>query len=196
MPWKPNQARGGASFDHLFNCSNSVSNNAALRTTLVSLDRSSYQVGDEPRFEVTVENLDPIPLRVPFSPHVADLQPEEPAEKFSCSQLQVELWIAGKEWRSNSGSGFSQTELAVVEATDSSLPAPPDLQTRESEAIKDGVLSAIACLKQLRMLHLTSNPRFEIPRGAGESIQNMTAQRMLGRQPRMVEIVAGFVCHT
>jgi hypothetical protein len=28
--------------------------------------------------------------------------------------------------------------LAVVEATVSSLPALPDLQTRESEAIKDG----------------------------------------------------------
>jgi hypothetical protein len=104
---KANQARGGAGFDDRFNCPHSVSNIAALRTTLVSLDRSSYQVGDEPRFEVTVENLGPIPLRIPFSPHVADLQPEDPAQKFSYSELQVELWIAGKEWRSNSSGGFS-----------------------------------------------------------------------------------------
>jgi len=104
---KANQARGGAGFDDLFNCPYSVSNNAALRTTLVSLDRGSYQVGEEPRFEVTIENLDPAPLRIPFSPHVADLQPEDPAQKFSYSELQVELWIAGTEWRSNSGGGFS-----------------------------------------------------------------------------------------
>jgi hypothetical protein len=69
---KANQARGGAGFDDRFNCPHSVSNIAALRTTLVSLDRSSYQVGDEPRFEVTVENLGPIPLRIPFSPQSLD----------------------------------------------------------------------------------------------------------------------------
>jgi hypothetical protein len=103
---KANQARGGAGFDDLHNCPHSVGDNAALRTTLVSLDRSSYEVGDEPRFEVTVENIGPIPLRIPFSPHVADLQPEDPAQKFSYSELQVELWVAGKEWCSNS-SGVS-----------------------------------------------------------------------------------------
>lgn len=104
---KSNQAPGVAGLDDLFNCPDSVSNNGGLRTNLVSLDRSSYQVGDEPRFEITVENLDTMPLRIPFSPHVADLQPKDPAKKFSYSELQVELWIAGKEWRSNGGGSFS-----------------------------------------------------------------------------------------
>ena len=51
------------------------------------------------------------------------------------------------------------------------------------------------CFRQLSMAPLSSCWRFEIPRRAGESVQNMTAQRVLGGQPRMVEIVAGLVCH-
>ena len=105
-----NEARGGSENDDLFNCHYSASNNTAFRTALVSLDRSYYQVGDEPKFEVTVENLQAVPLRFPFSPHLADLQPKNPAQKFSYSELQVELWIAsGKEqtWSANTGGGFS-----------------------------------------------------------------------------------------
>ncbi|HXY49371.1 MAG TPA: hypothetical protein VEI01_07970 [Terriglobales bacterium] len=70
----------------------------------MSLDRTYYQVGDEPTFEVTVKNIDPAPLRLPFSPHLADLQPEDPAQKFAYSELRLVLWIAGgKEWSANTG---------------------------------------------------------------------------------------------
>lgn len=97
----------GENLDDVFNCPHSGNDNAEFRTTLVSLDRSYYQVGDEPTFELTIENLVPAPLRIPFSPNVADLQPKDPAQKFSYSELQIELWIAGKEWRQNGGGGFS-----------------------------------------------------------------------------------------
>lgn len=75
-----------------------------LRTTLVSLDRRLYQVGDEPRFEVTVQNTGPAPIKIPFSPHITDLQPEDPAQQFGYYELQIALWIAaGKRWSTNTG---------------------------------------------------------------------------------------------
>jgi hypothetical protein len=88
-------------------CSTS-SSEGELRTTLVSLDRTYYQVGDEPIFEVMVENVNPAPLQLPFSPHLADLQPENPSQKFSYSELGLVLWIAGgKGWSANTGGGTS-----------------------------------------------------------------------------------------
>jgi hypothetical protein len=84
-----------------------VSGNSQLLTTLVSLDRVDYQVGDEPTFEVTVENVSSAPLRLPFSPHLADLQPEDPAQRFVYSELRLTLWIAGQDWEAPTGAVVS-----------------------------------------------------------------------------------------
>jgi hypothetical protein len=87
-------------------CFDSTQEVGALRTSLVSLDRTHYQIGDEPRFEVTVENAGSTPVRIPFSPHLADLQPKDPAQKFAYSKLQITLWIAAsKQWSTDSGGG-------------------------------------------------------------------------------------------
>ena len=45
-----------------------------------------HQVEDEPTFEVTVENVGSTPLSILFSPHLADLQPEDPAQKIAYSR--------------------------------------------------------------------------------------------------------------
>jgi hypothetical protein len=80
----------------------------ALRTSLVSLDRTHYQIGDEPRFEVTIENTGSAPIGIPFSPHVADLQPKDPAQKFAYYELRIVLWVvAGERWSTNAGGGAS-----------------------------------------------------------------------------------------
>jgi hypothetical protein len=85
-------------------CFDTTHNAGALRTSLVSLDRTHYQLGDEPRFEVTVENTGSAPIRIPFSPHVADLQPKDPAQEFGFYELQIALWIAaGERWSTNTG---------------------------------------------------------------------------------------------
>ena len=43
-------------------------------------------------------------MRVPFSPQLADLQPQDAAQKFAYSELRVVLWIAaGEEWSANTG---------------------------------------------------------------------------------------------
>jgi hypothetical protein len=87
-------------------CRDSANNARALRASVVSLDRTHYQVGDGSKFEVTVENTGSAPIRIPFSPHLADLQPKDPAQKFSYSELHVVLWIAGGEhWSANTGGG-------------------------------------------------------------------------------------------
>ncbi len=80
----------------------------ALHTSLVSLDSTHYQVGDEPKFEVTVENVGSEPISIPFSPHLADLQPKNAARKFAYYQLQVTLWIASdadssEQWSTDTG---------------------------------------------------------------------------------------------
>jgi hypothetical protein len=85
-------------------CVDPTHNAGALRTSLVSLDRTHYQFGDEPRFEVTVENIGSTPVRVPFSPHLADLQPKNLAKEFAYYELQIALWIAADgQWTTNTG---------------------------------------------------------------------------------------------
>jgi len=99
-----NKARGG--FNKVQAC-DSIKNEGELRTTLVSLNHTHYQDGDEPKFEVTVENIASAPIRIPFSPHLADLQPENPAKKFAYSELHLRLWIAaGTDWDSTTGDGI------------------------------------------------------------------------------------------
>lgn len=76
-----------------------------LRTSLRWLDRTSYRLGDEPMFEVQVENAGSTTIRIPFYPHLADLQPDDPAKNFPYSDLRITLWIAAEdgEWSTNAG---------------------------------------------------------------------------------------------
>jgi len=74
-----------------------------LRTTLVALDRAQYQFGDQPTFEVTIENAGSDPVQLPYSPHLADLQPADASKPFDFSQLSLVLWIGGKQWNANMG---------------------------------------------------------------------------------------------
>src|SRR3974390_2247009 len=59
----------------------------ALRTTLTALDHTQYQFGNEPVFEVRIENVGSQPLQIPISPNLADLQPTDPTQQFEFSQL-------------------------------------------------------------------------------------------------------------
>ena len=85
-------------------CFDSVHKIGALHASLVSLDRTHYQIEDEPTFEVTIENNGFMPVKLPFSPHLTDLQPKNPAQKFAYYELQIALWIAADErWSTNMG---------------------------------------------------------------------------------------------
>ena len=99
---------GYSGIEHTTPCFNSKHTVGALHTSLLSLDRTYYQLEDEPTFEVTVQNAGSTSIRIPFSPHLADLQHEDPAEKFAYSELHVTLWIgAGDYWRTNTGGGVT-----------------------------------------------------------------------------------------
>ncbi len=78
-----------------------------LQTTLVSLDRTSYRVGDHPTFEITIENVGSTAVKIPFSPHLADLQPENPALEFAYSEMDLMMWIVAQGWSTNTGGGAS-----------------------------------------------------------------------------------------
>lgn len=85
-------------------CSSHAKGSYSLETSLVSLDREDYQVGDKPMFEVMIQNTSYSPIRIPFSPHLADLQPKNPAKEFTYNELQIVLWIAaGDRWSTNMG---------------------------------------------------------------------------------------------
>lgn len=87
-------------------CFDPAHKTGALQATLVSLDRTHYQLDDEPTFEVTVENAGSRSISIPFSPHLAELQPENPGQEFGYSELQIKLWIAsGDRWSTDTG-GF------------------------------------------------------------------------------------------
>jgi hypothetical protein len=65
---------------------------------------TDYQVGDEPRLEVTLQNTGSEPISVPSSPHLADLQPKDPAKEFTYNELQITLWISsGERWSIDQG---------------------------------------------------------------------------------------------
>jgi hypothetical protein len=102
------ERRGGTGVSH--DCAlfpNARKDAGALRTTLVWLDRSEYEVGDHEKFEVRIENVGSAPIKFPFSPHLSDLQPADASQKFGYSVVIVKLWIGGARWDTNSGDGLA-----------------------------------------------------------------------------------------
>ena len=98
------EAPGGANGTHDNHaCADLGKSVGTLRTTLAGLDRDQYLFGDQPTFEVNVGNVGSQPIQLPFSPHLADLQPADPSQKFSFSELSVVLWLGGNRWNANMG---------------------------------------------------------------------------------------------
>ncbi len=64
-----------------------------LRVNLTYLDRSEYFDGDTAEIETTIENVGKIPLQIPWTPHLAGLQPEDESAKFGVYELQVGLFL-------------------------------------------------------------------------------------------------------
>jgi hypothetical protein len=76
-----------------------------LQTTLVGLDRSQYHENDRPEIEVKIENIGNQPVQIPISPHVADLQPQDPGQKFGYEEITILLWIGGIGWDQSTSVG-------------------------------------------------------------------------------------------
>lgn len=65
----------------------------SLQATLVWLDHDQYSQVDRPKFEARILNSGSVPIKIPFSPHLADFQPEDPGAKFSYWEMLVSLEI-------------------------------------------------------------------------------------------------------
>jgi hypothetical protein len=72
----------------------------ALRTSLTFLDRSEYTNGDHAEIEVMITNAGDVPIEIPCTPHLADLQPADETSKFQAFNLLVGLFL---HW----GDGYS-----------------------------------------------------------------------------------------
>jgi hypothetical protein len=99
---QPSGLHGGM---HEYRPCRSEMKDGALKTTLLSLDRTDYNVGDHPVFEVQIENVGTTSIRVPSSATLSDVQPADAAQKFAYSTLQLVLWIGGANWKANTGGG-------------------------------------------------------------------------------------------
>lgn len=111
-------------------CFDSKHDTGRLHTSLVSLDRTHYQVGDEPIFEVTVQNTGSSSVRIPISPNLADLQPKNPAQKFAYYELQIVLWIgADGRWSTNMGGS------AVLYGADANTMTTLDVTTHKEQQL-------------------------------------------------------------
>src|SRR5215472_16931948 len=71
----------------------------------MSLHPSQYSEGRRSCFKVEIENIDSRLISILFSPHLADLQPEDPASKFSYFELQVSLSMGGRRWETSPVAG-------------------------------------------------------------------------------------------
>ena len=52
-----------------------------------------------------IENVGSVPVEMPFSPHLADLQPADPSQKFGYSLVTVQFCIGGTKWEWTSSEG-------------------------------------------------------------------------------------------
>lgn len=63
----------------------------ALKTTLVSLDRFAYAPGDATEMEIRIENVGSVDMSIPWSPHLADLQPADEKQVFHYASFAIIL---------------------------------------------------------------------------------------------------------
>jgi hypothetical protein len=142
----------------------------ALRTTVVSLDRAEYKVGDEAAFEVTIENIGSTTVQIPFSPHLADLQPEDPSLKFTYLDLSVVLWLGGKQW---------ETTAAGVAASLYGADGHPEtlLSLQPGESVR---VTGKAKFRPLGESHVVGHP------SRGDTIEHANARSTITRTETML----------
>ena len=116
------RAHGGTEEMHS-GCAPKSQTVGALETTLLSIDRTKYQVGEIPIFEVQIKNVGDGLLELPVATNLVDVQPDDPSQKFAYYVLQLEFWIGGRKWSSNTGGAVAF--YGNKEHTGTTLPLHP-----------------------------------------------------------------------
>jgi hypothetical protein len=65
--------------------------------TLVSIDKRAYSMGEEVTFEVRVENTSKSSIEIPWTPHLADLEPGDPTRPYTYQNAAVVLDLTDPE---------------------------------------------------------------------------------------------------
>src|SRR5713101_7218821 len=65
----------------------------ALKTTITWLDQLDYQIGGNIEFEMQLENAGSETMAIPWTPHLADLQPADDSKPFDYLELDLNLDI-------------------------------------------------------------------------------------------------------
>ena len=63
----------------------------ALRTTLIWMDKAEYKHGDRAVFEATAENVGAVSIDLPWTPHLADLQPADDTAEFHAYSFGISI---------------------------------------------------------------------------------------------------------
>jgi hypothetical protein len=79
----------------------------ALKTTLLSLDRFAYLPDDAAEMEIKIENVGSVDMVVPWSPHLADLQPADKKQTFHYRSFAAVL---------NLTNTADKSQLSIIEA--------------------------------------------------------------------------------
>jgi hypothetical protein len=69
----------------------------ALKTTLMFLDKLTYSAADSVEIELRIENVGTVSMEIPWSPHLADLQPADQTVPFSYTSLDITLLLRNRD---------------------------------------------------------------------------------------------------
>jgi hypothetical protein len=64
-----------------------------LRIILLSLNRSTYRVGEYLTCEIKIENVGMATQAIPWDPNVADVEPQGPTQAYEYQSLDISLWL-------------------------------------------------------------------------------------------------------
>ncbi len=93
---------GGGSGSVSIGCGGDTDEMHALRTSLMWLDRIEYLDSNRAQIEVQIQNVGELPIEIPWSPNLSDLQPSDETAKFQADQLLIGLFL---RW----GDGYSES---------------------------------------------------------------------------------------
>jgi hypothetical protein len=61
----------------------SFASSPSVDVTLMNLDKTSYSIGEEVTYEVKIQNTGKLPIEIPWTAHLGDLEPADPSEPYS-----------------------------------------------------------------------------------------------------------------
>lgn len=84
---------GADSVSVTIGCGGDASKMPALQANLTWMDRIDYVDGERAEIEVQIENVGEVPIEIPWSPNLSDLQPVNRGVRFRAQNLLIGLFL-------------------------------------------------------------------------------------------------------